>query len=310
MNNHIKLLLLLFSISILIVSCSTENDYTDTDLHIEKLVVAQSPEATKKNDTPESPIVVSSLFFEQLLFINHRGLNEYPENTFVAINAAILSGYKAVECDICMTRDSIFVLQHDSTIDRCSNGIGKVNDMTYEELLAYDFGSWKNNSFAGERIARLDDMLDLFKEKGLIIELDIADETRFKREWIPVLYELVKQKGMLGQTVFTATLNVFEDFLTEPRDIIISVSGITHRSYAEQALTLKDRVTLFSFSVSQFYLSKGMCDYAHENGVKIKTWTTTTREENEYCLSLGADYIITEVPYEQTVTTGMHQIHV
>lgn len=308
MNSHIKQLLLLLSTIILIVSCSTEDD--NTDLPIEKFVVTQSPEAMKDHEDPEVPIVVSPLFYEQLLFINHRGLNDYPENTFVAVNAAILSGYKAVECDICMTRDSVFVLQHDPTIDRCSNGVGKVNDMTYEELLAYDFGSWKNSRFAGEPIARLDDMLDFFKEKGLIIELDLADETRFKREWIPVLYELVKRKGMLGQTMFTATQDEFEDFLSEPRDIIISVSGIIHKAYAEKALPLKDRVTLCNFYVPHIYLSKGMCDYAHENGVKIKTWTTTTREENEYYMSIGADYIITEVPYEQTVTTGMPQIHV
>ena len=247
MNSHIKQLLLLLSTSILIVSCSTEDDYTDSP--IEKFVVTQSPKAMDDNEDPEGPIVVSPLFFEQLLFINHRGLNEYPENTFVAVNAAILSGYKAVECDICMTSDSVFVLQHDPTIDRCSNGVGKVNDMTYEELLAYDFGSWKNSRFTGEPIARLDDMLDFFKEKGLIIELDLADETRFKREWIPVLYELVKRKGMLGQTMFTATQNEFEDFLSEPRDIIISVSGIIHKTYAEKALPLKDRVTLCNFSV-------------------------------------------------------------
>ena len=51
-----------------------------------------------------------------------------------------------------MTADSVFVLSHDMDIARCSNGKGRVNDMTYEQLLAYDFGSWKGRQFVGEKI--------------------------------------------------------------------------------------------------------------------------------------------------------------
>ena len=237
-------------------------------------------------------------------------VNEYPENTFAAINAAIMSGFKAIECDICMTVDSVLVLQHDPTIDRCSNGTGTVNEMTYEQLLSYDFGSWKGNQFKGERIVRLDDLLDYFKTKGLIIELDLADETRFKREWIPFLYALVKRKGMLGQTMFTATYDELKDFLSEPRDIVISVSGVTNMSKAQQALLLKDKVSLCNFSLYKGNLTRAIADFAHKNGAMIKCWTTTNKDENDYLINLGADYIITEVPYEQTTTTGMPQIYV
>ena len=277
-----KRLLVVLSVSILLFSCTKE----DNDPII-------TPE-------PEEPMVVSPYFYGNLLFINHRGQTEYPENTFAAVNAAILSGFKAVECDICMTKDSIFVLQHDPTIDRCSDGTGTVNEMTYEELLSYDFGSWKGDQFRGERILRLDDLLDYFKAKGLIIELDLADETRFKREWIPVLYTLVKRKGMLGQTMFTATYDELEDFLSEPRDIIISVSGVNRMSNAQQALLLKEKVTLCNFSLYKNDLTRTIADFAHENGAMIKCWTTTTKAENDRRIRFGADYIITEVPYSET----------
>lgn len=257
-----------------------------------------SPELTPDFVEPEQPMVVSPYFNETLLLICHRGLEAYPENTFVAVNAAVESGFKAVECDICMTKDSVFVLQHDPTIDRCSDGSGRVNSMTYNDLLPFDFGSWKGAQFEGERIARLDNLLDYFKQKELIIELDLADETRFKREWIPVLYDLVKAKGMLGQTMFTATQDELESFLNEPRDIIISVSGVYHFSDAQRAMALKDKVTLCNFSVPKDYLTRQISDFAHENGVKVKSWTTTSQTETDRCLELGADYIITEVPLQ------------
>lgn len=294
---------LLILLTLIIVSCSKDEDIID--FPNENAVGANNSEV----GVEDNKINVSSLFYEDLLFICHRGLIDYPENTFAAVNAAVLSGFKAVECDICMTKDSVFVLQHDPTIDRCSDGVGKVNDMTYEQLLAYDFGSWKGSTFAGERIVRLDDLLDYFKKKELIIELDLADETRFKREWIPVLYELVKNKEMLGQTMFTATQDEFSVFLSEPHDIIISVSGVYRMSDATRALSFKDKVTLCNFSVPQQYLTEALCKYAHDNGIWIKTWTTTTQEEMERCISLGADYIITEVPFEQTPTTGIQPVY-
>lgn len=303
-----KLLRVLFiSLSAsIVVSCSTEDDNIDLPTRMQATV--QSQEQPVNTNESDGTITVSPYFSEQLLFISHRGLTDYPENTFAAVNAAVIAGFKAVECDICMTRDSVFVLQHDPTIDRCSNGSGRVNDKTYEELLAYDFGSWKGSAFAGERIVRLDELLDFFKEKGLVIELDLADETRFKREWIPALYRLVKSKGMLGQTMFTATQDEFADFLSEPREIIISVSGISRLDYAQRALPLKNKVTLCNFSVPQTHLTPPISDYAHSNGVKIKTWTTTTKEEIDRCLDLGADYIITEVPLDEATTTNIHQI--
>ena len=63
----------------------------------------------------------ASLFHEKFL-ICHRGQSGYPENTLVGIEAAISAGYKAIECDIEITKDGVCVLSHDKTIDRCSNG--------------------------------------------------------------------------------------------------------------------------------------------------------------------------------------------
>lgn len=306
MKLHPSLLLITLVLSLLTTSCDNEdNGITDTPHQMPAESTAAIVPGEAESDEDEAPMVVSPLFYQNLLFINHRGLTEYPENTFVAVNAAVMYGFKAVECDICMTKDSVFVLQHDPTIDRCSNGTGWVNELTYEELQAFDFGSWKGSAFAGEPIARLDNLLDYFKAKRLILELDLADESRFKREWIPVIYELVKKKGMLGQTMFTATKDEFEDFLAEPRDIVISVSGVYRMSDAMRALPLKDKVTLCNFSVPHNYLTGQICNYAHENGVLIKTWTTTTQEQNDRCFSLGADYIITEapLPYDTGIAT-------
>ena len=67
----------------------------------------------------------------------HRGwCSKYPENTMEAIKAAVEVGVDQIETDIRVTKDGELVLFHDPTVDRTTNGTGKVIDYTLEELRA------------------------------------------------------------------------------------------------------------------------------------------------------------------------------
>jgi len=71
--------------------------------------------------------------------IVHRGGS--PENTLVAFRRAKAEGASSVEVDLEFTQDGHPVLLHDSTVDRTSNGSGRVADMTLEEVKKLDFGA-------------------------------------------------------------------------------------------------------------------------------------------------------------------------
>ena len=75
---------------------------------------------------------------KNVLVISHRGdWRNYPENSIPAIESVIKMGVDIVELDIALTSDSVLVLQHDRTIDRCTTGKGNINDLTYEEIQKY-----------------------------------------------------------------------------------------------------------------------------------------------------------------------------
>ena len=75
--------------------------------------------------------------------IAHRGLSgRYPENTMPAFQAAIDLGVERVEIDLHMTKDQQLVVMHDDSVNRTSNGSGKIKDFTLEELKQLDVGSW------------------------------------------------------------------------------------------------------------------------------------------------------------------------
>ena len=98
------------------------------------------------------------------LIIAHRGaMGNAPENTAASFKKAIDEKADGIELDVHMTKDGHLVVIHDETIDRTSNGKGLVRDMTLEELRKFDYGSFFDASYAGERILTLEEALEIIK---------------------------------------------------------------------------------------------------------------------------------------------------
>lgn len=70
--------------------------------------------------------------------IAHRGGT--PENTLEAFRFSKQYGAAGVEVDLTFTKDGHPVLLHDDTVDRTSNGSGRVEDLTLEHLKTLEFG--------------------------------------------------------------------------------------------------------------------------------------------------------------------------
>jgi glycerophosphoryl diester phosphodiesterase len=92
----------------------------------------------------------------------HRGANKtHPENTLAAFKEAIRIGVQMIEFDVQMSRDGKLVIMHDNTIDRTTDGQGKVTNLTLAELKKLDAGGWKNSMFKNERIPTLAQTLEM-----------------------------------------------------------------------------------------------------------------------------------------------------
>ena len=75
---------------------------------------------------------------KNVVVISHRGdWRNFPENSIPAIESVIRMGVDVMELDLKMTKDSVLVLCHDRTIDRTTNGKGKVSDFTLDSLRTF-----------------------------------------------------------------------------------------------------------------------------------------------------------------------------
>ena len=145
------------------------------------------------------------------IIIAHRGLDEtYPENTVTAFRAALEKGM-AIEIDVRGTKDDELIVLHDDTVDRTTDGEGRVAQMTLAEVKALDAGSWWGEEFAGERIPTLMETFDAVKEYGtaettLIIEMKTLDPGCISK-----ICDGLAERGLLGSTVGIGLIHLSVD---------------------------------------------------------------------------------------------------
>ena len=95
---------------------------------------AKAPECASRADRIMAELQDNSS--EKVFVVSHRGdWRNYPENSIPAIESVIRMGVDIVEMDVRMTEDSVLVLCHDRTVDRCTDGSGPVDSYTYGELM-------------------------------------------------------------------------------------------------------------------------------------------------------------------------------
>lgn len=113
------------------------------------------------------------------LIVAHRGLLRHsPENTLANFKAC-LELRLGFEFDVERAKDGHLVCIHDSTVDRTTNGTGKVADLPLEKLRQLDAGSWFDPRFAGERVPTVEEVLKLIAEHrqhDLLIAVDLKAE--------------------------------------------------------------------------------------------------------------------------------------
>lgn len=128
----------------------------------------------------------------------HRGYSaNYPENTLIAFQKAIEIGVDMIEFDLRLSKDNVVVVIHDDTVDRTTNGSGRVNDFTVKELKELDAGN-------GQRIPTLEELCELFQpypELLYNVEIKPCDQAI---EVVDYAIETLRKYDFLDRCVFTS----------------------------------------------------------------------------------------------------------
>ena len=245
-------------------------------------------ESANSNSNDNNPYIHS---------INHRGYNTVaPENTLSAFKLSKKKGFDYVETDISFTSDNIPVLLHDSTIDRTSNGSGNISEMTFEQVRTYDFGSWKNSVYAGEKIPSFEEFCKLCKQIGLkpYVELKTAPTN----EQLTTLVNNAKRYGILNDITWISFVSsALEKVLTSlPKARVgIITSGLTQ--------TTIDWVKSKKTDANDVFIDENISSLSSDNvqlciadNIPLEVWTVNTsaaiQNADSYITGFTSDILI------------------
>ena len=129
----------------------------------------------------------------------HRGASEYaPENTLSSFYLGLMQGANGIETDVQKTKDGVLVLFHDGTVDRVSDGQGKVCDFTLAQLKKLKI--YGNNTCGFyDRIVTLEEFLEKFSSYDISFAVELKDEG-VEEETLA----MIKRFGAFEKATFTS----------------------------------------------------------------------------------------------------------
>ncbi len=218
----------------------------------------------------------------RVLRIGHRGAaGHVPENTLAAIQKGIALGVDFVEIDVRRTADGVLVVLHDETVNRTTNGKGRVDRLSLQDVKAFNAGN-------GEHIPTLGDVLKVAGGRaGLMVELKVKGVAQ-------QIVEAVREAGFKDPVIYASFLH---DELTHVRavDPEASVMVLFGRlPHAPVACALKYRPS--HVGLRHDTATRRLVDAFHRADLLVFVYTADSPGDIQRALSVGVDGVISNFP--------------
>jgi glycerophosphoryl diester phosphodiesterase len=258
---------------------------------------------------PEHPWFAPRRIAHTPLVVAHQGGEGlWPSNTMVAFDSSVLLGSDVLDTDVHMTKDGVFVLMHDQTVDRTTDGSGAIRDMTWAEIRELDagYGFTLDDSvtfpYRGKDIG-VPKLEELFRAYPLI---------RFNIEIKQVppgasasLCALIRQYGMQDMVlVGSFAHNNLRDFRTACPEVATSATrreAITFFLLNMLRMTRAYTPPYHAMQVPEYQgplhiLTRRFVEAAHARGLSVQPWTIDKPEDMRRIIDLGVEGINTNYP--------------
>ncbi|MGA5068347.1 glycerophosphodiester phosphodiesterase [Streptomyces exfoliatus] len=229
--------------------------------------------------------------------IAHRGASSAaPENTLVSDEVARRGGAVWIENDVQPSKDGVPYILHDTTVDRTTDGTGRVRALTSAQLDALDAGSWFAPAYAGARVPTLAAQLADLRERGGKLLLEIKG--RHTHAEVARIVQDIRDQGMTGR-VFVQSFDI--PSLRYAHELAPELPiGLLRSTLDADPVALAEELDLDAYNVSDAALSTRprVVRDLHAAGVAVNVWTVDSPARWKALDALGVDGIITNRPTE------------
>ncbi len=238
--------------------------------------------------------------FENLshpIIFAHRGASTHaPENTLASFRLALSQGADAVELDVRLSADGQVVVMHDPTVDRTTNGHGRVAQLTLTELRSLDAGSFFSEKYRGEKIPLLEEVFEAVGRK-MFINVELKNSAATCDQLIEKVCGLVKKQGLEKRVILSSflasNLKKAKRLLPEvPRGLLVAGGwkGAWTRSFG---FSFGDYAALHPYLAD---VTKQQIVRVHRLRRRVHVWTVNKAEDMVRLTNWGVDGILTDDP--------------
>lgn len=223
--------------------------------------------------------------------IGHRGASgAYPENTMLAFKKAIELGANGIECDVHVCKSREVVVIHDTTLERTTNGKGRVHDLTLGELKKLDAGK-------GETIPTLEEVLLAYAGKITVFIETKSDEVA--EPAARIITQLAKTRGLRLASMPVISFSEKQLLAVQAVNPRILTGATPGKQDESRALSFIERAKangMWSINPNINGLKEEHVKAAHAAGLKVITWTANSQQEIDKAYTLGVDGVMSDWP--------------
>lgn len=234
-------------------------------------------------------------------YVAHRGFSmRAPENTIAAFELAGQSGFWGIECDTYCTVDGRWIVHHDRTVDRMTNGSGKTKDFTFEEIRNLMITSGNGfNDFPAQRVPALEEVLSVCQTYSLHAFIEI--EEYHEEAHLQTLVKLVEEAGMMDNCSFICFQA--ED-LKKVRKLhsTVPLGFLSDKSPCPQDLELVHNLGNAFLDYEYKVLTPETIKLCHDQGVPVSVWTVNSITDAGPFIAAGVDFVTTDTDLHRMLT--------
>jgi glycerophosphoryl diester phosphodiesterase len=235
--------------------------------------------------------------FPTPILLAHRGDSLHaPENTLPAFEYAIQKGADGVELDAKLTADGHVVVIHDSTVDRTTDGKGRVASLTLEAIRKLDAGKWFNEKFSGTKIPLLEEAFETIGRDKLI-NIELKNYSAPYNGLALKVCGLIKRHNnhsqILLSSFYPSNLKIAARVLPEVSRALLAMPGLLGLWARSFGFMFGDYQALHPHISNT---SREQVQRAHRLKRRVHVWTVNTPEEIVRLRDWGLDGIMTDDP--------------
>ena len=250
----------------------------------------------------------------EVLVIAHRGGRGLaPEGTMAAFDQAVSLGVDVLEFDIHLTKDGHLVVIHDPTVDRTTNGTGKVNEMTLKEIQNLDAGYQFTNE-KGEHVFRnqeiyiptVEEVFQKYPNMRHLIELKDTNAPDRYEEMIQELWRLIQKYQMEDNVMVGSFLHEINERFEEVSQGVIPIGAGEEevRDFATKHVARLNGLAASNVDSLQLptegddfdLTTKNIIQSAKNRNISVYYWTINDQETMSKLIDKKVDGIMTDYP--------------